>query len=182
MSHRGRRRRWLTVTCAILVVGCGGSASNSSGASKGPPLGSEEFGLTMEQLVSRVDAVEASIGRCMAAVGFEYVAVDFATIKAAMDSDGTAPGVSDADYIAQFGYGITTRLGEPDPVVANGKGEQNVAIYTALSSSDKTAYDRALYGEDANATFARALESEDFSGTGGCTGTAVKEAFTHAEI
>ena len=85
--------------------------------------------------------------------------------------------MSDADYVAQFGYGISTRLGEPDPVVVNGKGEQNLAIYAALPPSDKTAHDRALYGDNSNATFARALESEDLSGTGGCTGSAIAETF-----
>ena len=184
MYRNERGLRWSVVACALVLVACASSAPKKPDASRptGSQPGSEEFGLTTEQLASRIDTVEGAIRRCMTSAGFEYVPVDFATIKAAMGSDKTKLGVSDPDFIAQFGYGISTRLGEPDPVVLNGKGEQNVTIYAALAPNDKISYDRSLHGENPNATFARALESEDLSGTGGCTRTAIEQNFAPAEL
>lgn len=138
--------------------------------------------MSTEELAVRIEAVEAAIGQCMAAGGFDYVPVDFDTVYEAMASDGTAPGVSDEDYIAQFGFGITTFVGEPDPVVVNGRGEQNIAIYDALAAGDKDAYEQTLWGENPTITLARALENEDFSDAGGCTRTAAEQHFSPDEL
>jgi hypothetical protein len=183
---------------ASLVAGACGSSSNSSDPSAvaaatpdpaaggvldesgQPRFGSEEFGLTTEELATRIEQTEAAIGGCMTAAGFEYVAVDFATVYEAMGSDGSAPGVSDEDYLAQFGFGITTQF--DDPVVANGKGEQNVAIFDSLAEGDQVAYLRELYGDDETATLARALEDEDFADTGGCTRSAAEQFFSPDEL
>lgn len=143
-------------------------------------MGSEEFGLTFEQLVSRVEAVEATIGECMAAAGFEYVPVDFATVRSAMTSDKSAPGLSQGEFYQQYGYGITTQF--PKPIVTLGFGEENRRIRESLSEADRVAYDRTLLGDDHEAVFAYALEAEDFSRTGGCTRQAVEEQFSPAEV
>ena len=58
-----------------------------------------------------------------------------------------------------------------------GLGPRNVEIYSKLSPSDRVAYNRALLGNNLNLTFAVALETEDFSGCGGCTRTAIAQVF-----
>ncbi len=187
------RRQVLGLAAVVAVASCGGSSTSGSpsSADTGSPTsasggaatsGSEEFGLTLEELATRIEQVEGAIGACMTEAGFEYVPVDYETVKAAMDSDETAPGISDEEYVAQFGFGITTRLNEPDPVVQNGKGEQNLTVFAALPAADQVAYTRTLYGENDHATFSRAMEDEDFSEIGGCTLTAVEQFFAADEV
>jgi hypothetical protein len=179
--------RLLSATVLVFCLGlvsCG-SGSPSSGestttAADGSQIGSEEFGLTMEQLTANVENVESLIGECMREAGFEYVPVDFVTIRRAMLADKTAPGLTDEQFLEQFGYGISTQFDKP--AVELGLGEQNSRILAALPESDQDAYLRTLYGENEESTFAVALEAEDFSETGGCTRAAVEETFTEAEL
>jgi hypothetical protein len=56
-------------------------------------------------------------------------------------------------------------------------GEQNVQIFNNLSPADQVAYNHTLFGENTDATFAVALETEDFSRTGGCTRAAIEQVF-----
>lgn len=155
-------------------------ASAAFAAAQGNTYGTEEFGLTMAELTRRIEEAEALIGRCMADAGFEYIPVDFSTIRRAMTSDKSAPGLSEAEYRAQYGHGITT---QPDkPIVTIGLGEQNQRILDGLSEADRVAYERTLWGTDRTATFAFALESENFSRTGGCTRAAVEQLFTPEEM
>jgi len=168
----------LTVGISVSAAACGGGSGSASGGQ--PRFGSEEFGLTMDQLAAKVEQVEGLIGDCMTAAGFDYVPVDFARVKEGMDADKSAPGLSDEEFIAQFGFGITTQYDHPGREI--GLGEQNVAIYDALPPQEKVAYDHALLGEDREATFAQSVEAEDFSKTGGCTRQAVEQVFTPKEM
>jgi len=143
-------------------------------------IGSEEFGLTFKQLVKKAEAVERRIARCMDDAGFEYVANDFDSIRKAMNADKSAPGLSEAEYRREYGFGITTQF--PKPIVALGLGEDNAQIRDALSPENQEAYDRTLLGENTDAVFAHALESEDFSQTGGCTRKAVQKEFSKREL
>lgn len=154
-------------------------ARNAFNDAQGRSFGTEEFGLSMSELTRRIDEVETYIGTCMAAAGFEYIPADFSTIRSAMTSDKSAPGLSGSEYRSQFGHGITT---QPDkPIVAIGLGDQNRRILDSLSEPDRVAYQRTLWGADMSATFAFALESENFARTGGCTRAAVDEFFTTDE-
>lgn len=178
----------LGLVLVLAATGCGSGSSASPAGSGGssaadrPKYGSEEFGLSTEELAVRIEKVEAAIGQCMQQAGFDYVPVDFDTVYAAMASSGSTPGVTDEEYLAQFGFGITTRVGQPDPVVVNGRGAQNVAIFDALAPGDRVAYQRALWGENTEVTLARALENEDFSNAGGCTLAAVQQHFGTEEL
>lgn len=179
---RGGRTSTGVLFLTVCLAACGGLGSAAPTASGNPAgqLGTEEFGLSMEELVSRVEAVEASIGECMSAAGFEYIPVDFATIRSAMTSDKSAPGLSQAEFYQQFGYGISTQFDKP--IVTLALGEDNQRIRDSLSEGDRTAYDRTLLGENGEAVFAYALEQEDFSRTGGCTRQAVEEQFSEEEV
>lgn len=134
----------------------------------------------MDQLAIRIEQIEGLIGDCMRAAGFEYFPVDFVTVRSAMTADKSAPGLSDGEYRAQYGYGVSTQFDKP--TVSIGFGEQNTRVFEALAPNDQVAYKRTLYGENPNATFAVALETEDFSGTGGCTRTAVEQVFSPEEL
>ena len=66
---------------------------NTTTAADGGRIGSEEFGLTMEALTANIEQVEGLIGDCMREAGFEYIPVDFVTVRRAMLADKTAPGL-----------------------------------------------------------------------------------------
>jgi hypothetical protein len=189
----------LCLIIGILLVACGGSSTpqdqsiNTPSASQGDAPtpaasqdsrpGAEEFGLTEEELVKSVDAVEALIATCMSEAGFEYVPVDYATVRKAMDADKTAPGLTTEEYGATYGYGISTQPpGGADSPAVIGLGEQNMQIFNSMSDADQSAYKHTLFGENTDATFAVTLEAEDFSETGGCTRTAVEQVFNPKEM
>ena len=196
------------VLAALFLSACGNSstpaAENNSAAAtqenttelsqtgntaQDAALGTEEFGMTKQQLVENIEAVEAKIAQCMRDAGFEYVAVDYDTVRKGMTADKSLPGVSDEQYIAQYGYGISTFYTGLPPQSADentpakiGLGQQNVDIYNKLSDADKVAYSRTLLGQNTDATFAVTLELEDFSRTGGCTRKAVEEVFSEEQL
>lgn len=146
----------------------------------GGQFGAEEFGLTMSELNERAEQVEALVASCMAEAGFEYVPVDFTTIRRAMTSDKSAPGLSGSEYLREYGHGITT---QPDkPIVEVGLGDQNRRILEGLAETDQVAYRRTLWGQNTDATLAFGLESEDFSRTGGCTRSAIEQVFEPHEL
>lgn len=156
-------------------------------AAAAPPAtpGSEEFGLTPRELVQAVEKVEAEIARCMRAQGFEYVAADYETVRRGMSSDKNLPGLSREEFIGRYGMGISTLYtGRPPQLETGyspgrvGLGERNVAIYRGLAPADQVAYNRALFGPNHEATFAVALERENFSATGGCTRKGIERAFS----
>lgn len=193
---------------ATLLAACGGSSSSSaeatepattqeSGATAAQPdsaapaavFGTEEFGLTKQQLVEHIEAVESLIAKCMTEKGFEYFAVDYDTVRKGMTSDKSLPGVSDENFISQYGYGISTLYTGLAPQFSSletagkiGLGEQNVAIFNKLPQADQVAYTRALLGENSDATFAVSIEGEDFSRTGGCTRASVEQVFTEDQL
>lgn len=169
---------------AATVAGGFVSAAEASraaaAANAGREFGGEEFGLSSRQLVERSEAVEAAIGECMATAGFEYFPVDFTTTRTAMSSDKSAPGLSRAEFVERYGFGITTQFDKP--MVELSLGEQNSQVVASLGEADRVAYLRTLFGEHTDATYAAGLETEDFSRTGGCTRAAIEQFFTQAEM
>jgi hypothetical protein len=153
--------------------------------------GTEEFGKSKEELVAAVEAVETGIASCMNEAGFEYVPVDYVTVREAMQADKTIAGLGEEEYAVQYGFGISTATSAPssapqkageETIIQLGLGEQNISIFNSLSEADQVAYNRSLLGESLDATFAQTLESEDFSQTGGCTRKAVEAVFSPEEL
>jgi hypothetical protein len=173
---------------ATLLWLAGAVAAQAPG--KGPPgVGTEEFGMTPKQLVEAVEKVESLISKCMRDQGFEYVSADYNTVRRGMTADKKMPGMSEKDFFTKFGFGVsTTYTGEPPQLAAGyspgkeGLGERNIQIYKKLSPADQVAYNRALFGENASATFAVSLESENFAMTGGCTKKAIAQVFKPEEM
>lgn len=194
----GRRSVWLLVLSlliGVVLAACGGGlapevqSADASGGSQEQLPGTEEFGMTREELVRNIEAVESLIAQCMSEAGFEYVAADYDTVRAGMVADKSLPGLSEEEFIAQYGYGIATLYTGLAPQLADetvpaklGLGRQNIAIFNALSPADQVAYNRTLFGENADATFAVAIEAEDFSRTGGCTRAAIEQVFAPEQL
>ena len=152
-------------------------------------MGTEEFGMSPKQLVEAVEKVESLVSKCMREQGFEYVAADYNTVRRGMNADKKMPGMSEKEFLAKYGFGVsTTYTGEPPQLAAGyspgkeGLAERNIQIYKKLASSDQVAYNRALFGENAGATFAVSLETENFAMTGGCTKKAIAQVFKPEEL
>jgi hypothetical protein len=187
--HSSTRRKSLFLLIIFLLVfltACGGSRP---AASAGPIPGKEEYGMTMKELFTAIENVETEISKCMSEAGFEYVAADYNTVRRGMTSDKSLPGMTERQFIDQYGYGISTlytglapQLSELRTPAQIGLGEQNVQIFMSLSPADQVAYSHTLFGEHADATFAVALETEDFSRTGGCTRSAIEKFFTPEQM
>jgi hypothetical protein len=175
---------WIIGSLLVLAA-CGGSDDEgpseaqqpTSGGNGSGEVGREEFGMTEEELVSAIEDTEASIATCMDAAGFEYVPIDPVTFREAMSSLAAVPGLSDEEFVAQYGYGFSTL----PPTQRFGAGEENTQIFEALSAEDQVAYERELWGDNTEATFVVMLENEDFEGAGGCTKTAIDEVFTEEQ-
>lgn len=180
--------KWLLlIFIVILSAACGGNETITTPG--GETVGTEEFGLTRAELVSSIEQVEAAIAKCMSEAGFEYIAVDYNTVRRGMVADKSLPGLSEEAYFDQYGYGISTLYTGLSPQLATettpakiGLGEQNVQIFQNLSPADQVAYNQTLFGENQDATFAVAIETEDFSRTGGCTRAAIEQAFTAEQL
>jgi hypothetical protein len=177
MTRTRRLRLGSALLAIVSAVAIGAAATPAAAGSQ--KFGSEEFGLTFKQLVKKAEAVEDHIAACMNRAGFDYVANDFDSIRRAMNADKTAPGLSEAEYRRQYGFGISTQPNKP--IVRLGLGEENSRIREGLPESDRVAYDSTLLGEHTDEVFANALEAEDFSRTGGCTRKAVAQEFTRRE-
>lgn len=171
----------LSIFLLLVLVACSGSRPSASPASpngaQGPIPGKEEFGMTQEQLYTAIENVEAEISKCMREAGFEYVAVDYNTIRRGMTADKSLPGMNEDRFIQEYGFGISTlytglapQLSELRTPAQLGLGEQNVQIYQSLSPADQVAYSHTLFGEHPDATFAVALETEDLSRTTSASG------------
>jgi len=172
----------VTLVATLVLAG-------SARAEAQPGPGQEEFGLTRKQLVQNIEKVEGLIATCMRAKGFEYVAVDAETVRRGMKADKALPGLDEEEFIAKYGFGIATLYTGQPPQLATGYspgtiglGRQNVQIFRSLSPADQVAYNRALFGENADATFSIALDSENFSRCGGCTREAIERVFEPEQL
>lgn len=173
----------VAASAGLLLAACGGGSGSSASTTNGGGQNADaaEFGLTEAEVTVRVDAVEAAIAKCMTTAGFEYVPVDYTTIRIAMDT-GSKPSGLDADqFRTQFGYGISTLYGGANAQFEVGLG-RNLAIRDGLPAVERIAWERALLGEDTSQSFAVGLDNEDLSRTGGCTRTAVEATFSTQEL
>jgi len=194
--YHGAKLFFLYILFLVFLTACGASPStlpNSSNAPANPSgaaiPGKEEFGMTKSELYTAIENVETEISRCMREAGFEYVAVDYNTVRRGMTADKSLPGMSERQFVDSYGYGITTlytgvapQLSELHTPAQLGLGNQNVQIFKNLSPADQVAYSHTLFGEHPDATFAVALETEDLSRTGGCTHSAIEKFFTAEQM
>jgi hypothetical protein len=158
----------------------GGSGQTTEGGDEAPLPGVKEFGLTEEEYAAHIEETQALIATCMAEAGFEYVPADVEAVANAQAAVRVEPGYTEEEYKQKWGFGVTTRF---DNVVKEIElGPQNLRIIEDLSEADRAAYERTLYGDDPNSTFAFTFDEEDFSSTGGCTRQAVEQVFTPEQL
>jgi hypothetical protein len=160
------------------------STTGVAGAQVPAGLGTEEFGLSPRELAQAVEKTEELISQCMREQGFEYIAADYGTVRSGMSADKKLPGLSEEEFVSRYGFGVSTfYTGKPPQLATSyspakvGLGEQNVENFRKLQPADQAAYNRALLGENLNATFAIALETENLSQTDGCTRKALEKTF-----
>jgi hypothetical protein len=149
---------------AIAIVGCGDNKSNK------PPVELEDqLGFSREGIQELQSRVEGRIRDCMKAQGFDYVPVDPFAQQQALTGKAK---LTDEEFTKQFGYGISTLFGR-----GNQQSDPNDRIRKSLSTADRSAYDRALWGDNPGVTFPEAVDSGDFTELGGCTKQASEAAF-----
>jgi hypothetical protein len=151
----------------ILAAGCGGGNGKSSDAAKGTI--EDQIGFSQSGIVERQSRVEGAIRDCMKAQGFDYVPVDPVAQRAALTGKAR---MSDDEFVKQFGYGISTLFGR-----GNAQSDPNDRIRKGLSTADRAAYDRTLWGDNPGATFAEAVDIGHFDQLGGCTKQATQSVF-----
>ena len=177
MTHRNTKetRTENAMTCknlaalgiAVLALSaCGGGGAGGKSAT--PPIESA-LGFDRAGVEARQRRIEASLGGCMRAQGFEYVAIEPGNHRAALTGKAD---LSEDDFSKQYGYGITTLFGQLRKT-AVGPNEQ---IRSALSPANQSAYDLALLG-DSGGTLFQAFQTGDFSRLGGCTKQATEAAY-----
>ena len=83
-------------------------APATAGAQAPKSLGTEEFGMTPRELVQAIEKTEELIARCMREQGFEYIAADSNTVRAGMAADKHLPGLSEEEFVARHGFGVST--------------------------------------------------------------------------
>lgn len=184
-GRRGHFAGWtvpvVMSTLVVLVVSaCGGDSSSDETDPGQTGQATEEFGLSATDLAKRIEDTEALIATCMSNEGFQYVALDSASVLSAMTTDQTAPGLSDEDYVKQYGLGITTQLDKP--IVEFSAGPENTTLLDSLPAGEQVAFRRKLWGDRPDWNLVRALEEEDFSATQGCTRSAAEQTFSADEL
>jgi hypothetical protein len=197
--RRTRRRSALAASLLLIVAlglvaaGCGGGSDLASGGQAGDGKartvdesgqklpGTKEFGLTEEEFAGHVEKVQGLIADCMAEAGFEYIPASVqqvALAQANVRKQGS--NLAKKEYKEKWGYDVTTRY--ENKVKKIELGSRNLRYIEGLSEADKIAYERTLYGDDPNSTFAFTFDEEDFSTTGGCTRKAVEQVFTRQQL
>ena len=152
---------------AITVSACGGGSTK--------PLVEDELGLDQEGTIARQAKVENMIRDCMKAQGFEYIPVDPIAQRTGITGQ---TGFSEDEFEKSYGYGITTLFEQR----RNPPTDPNTAIRNGLSAADQAAYTKALSGEFADATFAIAVDTGDYSRLGGCTRSSTETVFGGPEV
>ena len=169
---------------ALALAACGGDEPSGDGnrgergspAAKAPVAELEDqLGFSSAGIMEQQIRVESLIQRCMQQNGFEYVPVD---PFAQQTTVSKAARLSDEEFVAQFGYGISTLWGTG----SSRDVDPNARIRAGLSAADRSAYDRVLWGDHPGVTFVDAVDSGDLSRLGGCTARAARAAFGDGRV
>jgi hypothetical protein len=157
----------IITTLAALAAGCGGGGDKSSTSAQGNV--EDQLGFSQTGIVERQSRVEGVVRDCMKAQGFDYIPVDPVAERAALTGKAH---MSDDEFQKQFGYGISTLFGR-----GTEQSDPNERVRLSLSSADRAAYDRTLYGDNAGVTFAEAADNGNFNDLGGCQKQATAAVF-----
>ena len=175
---------WIRLTAGLLtlagVTACGGGGSpgdTSADAGGGAP---EEFGLSLADLTVRVEDTEQLIARCVADAGFDYVAVDFVTIKEAMDSDRDPHRDCRTTPTSRSTGSGSPRSSTSRSWCSARPPEQRLPRRSAGVGPGRVP--ASTLGRGDRLEPRPRLEEEDFSQTGGCTLAAADEVYSAGEL
>lgn len=120
------------------------------GLGRGGAAGAGGFGgIDTEQIAQEQQLIELEVQRCMQAQGFEYVPEDTTGALRFFAAAGQQ-GISDADYAATEGFGISTAfdaLFAGDVSLTDDEPSPNDALLETLSEGEVEAWQFALRGE-----------------------------------
>jgi hypothetical protein len=170
-------RWWVRPLAAMAAVTMVLSSCNREAPKAETEVVEDQLGLDLEGMLARQARIENLIRDCMKAQGFEYVPIDPHAQRAELVG---VPDMSEEDFAKQHGYGITTLYEQRRK--QQEKLGPNEAIRAALSEPERATYDRALFGDHPDATFADAVDTGDFSRLGGCTKQATEKVFGGAGV
>jgi hypothetical protein len=173
----GSRRLGIGALCLLAGLGAlSGCSDDKAGASKNDESLEVQIGIDDDGIRLKQTTAENLIRDCMKTQGFDYVPQDPAAQQAALVG---GRNLSKEDFEKQYGYGITTLYEQRRQLAVAGP---NKSLRDSLSEADRKAYDQALHGDDATATFADAIDSGDYSRLGGCIKTATDQVFGGADV
>jgi hypothetical protein len=162
------------LACIAILAGCGATEPKAALPSQTGGSVEDQLGFTRKGITAAQAKVENAVATCMKAQGFDYIPGDPVAVQAALTGK---PNMSDTEFEAQFGYGISTLYGR-----GTAQSDPNEKIRAGLAPVDRTAYDKALSGGKPEQTFFAAVDSGDFTELGGCTKTATDKAFGGAGL
>ena len=177
------RVRTLAAVLSVVALGVLASCGKSSGsgaadaASVDAPLGLDDAGTAVKQI-----RIEELVKACMKKAGFDYVPVDPNATKAAIT--GTS-GLTDEEYLRQFGYGISTVFEKVVEISQSATSpDPNVTYRNGLDPAGQAAFDKALAG-GSGLTVSGAVEAAragELGGLGGCIEEATTAVFGDANV
>jgi len=161
----------IAVGAALGLAACGGGGGGSKSSQ---PRGDveQQLGFDQSAIDARLSRAEARIRTCMKSQGFDYVPIDPVAQRAALLGTGNL-----REQERQFGYFVSTLWGHGRP-----QADPNQRIRASLGPSDRLAYDRALGGDNPQASFQDAFDTGDFTKLGGCRLQAIEAVFGGAQV
>lgn len=143
------RSFFAVLAICVALAGCASDAPDSERVSLSlneSPI-NEMLGIDVAlrsgDLVELERAAEQGVVECMKGVGFEYIAVDFAS---QFEPEAGAENPDSREYAELNGYGISIRpaidVPSPEDII-----DPNEELRNALSDGELDAYNLALYGE-----------------------------------
>lgn len=173
---------------ALVLTGCSGGADSKKLTWEDSPLAeylSAGFDTSMSQedqekeLEKKNAEIEDKVAACMTEAGFEYTPQkNNGAVVFADDDEESAWNPDDKDWVAQWGYGIVDYPGRADQEADDAESkDDNQKFVDSLSESERSAYYKALMGQDPADTTAESEEVEYDWKTAGCYGSAQHEVY-----
>ena len=169
----------LVVSAVSLSASCGKNSNSTAteAANVEAPLGLDDAGFALKQT-----RVEELVKACMKKAGFDYVPVDPNATKAAIT--GTS-GLTDSEYLRQFGYGISTVFERVMEASQSGTStDPNIKYRSTLGPAGQAAFDKALAGgsELTVSGAVNAAKGGDLGKLGGCIADGTTAVFGDANV
>lgn len=165
-------RAWLAAVAGVgLLAACSGGGTaevdQGGGGGSGSPTTSSSYysplqeylspsaaqGMTNEDFAAKDKQVQELIAPCMQKEGFEYTPFVYPNSSTILGPD---QGMQGRDYVAKYGYGISTYDMATATSSSSDIVDPNQAIVEAMGKGEQEAYYAALYGQGMSGGFSSA--------------------------